>query len=57
MLPAIMPMEKNATIFKKIKTAKPELPRKSVIDNLVNYSRSLQIIRNPFGNSFIFQNN
>lgn len=50
-------MERNTIILKKIKTAKSEIPRKSIIQNLMNYSRSLQTVQNPFGNSFIFPNN
>lgn len=50
-------MKKNFTLLKKIKTTKSELPRKFIINNLMNYSKSLQTIPNPFGGSFVLSNN
>ena len=50
-------MDSKCTFFRKIKTVKVEHPKKTVIDNLLHYSKSIEIITNPFGNSFIISNN
>lgn len=53
----IKPMEKNNTLLKKIKISKGEFPRKFVIDNLLNYSKSLDVIKTSFGSNFVFSQN
>ena len=50
-------MDKKCTLLKRIKIVKLEHPPKSVIDNLLNYSKSIEIITNPFGCSFVVSNN
>ena len=50
-------MNKDATLLKRIKTVKVEQPHKSVIDNILSYSKSIEIITNPFGGVFIVSNN
>jgi len=50
-------MENKCTLLKKAKTVKIERPKKSLIDNLLNYSKSIEIITNPFGGVFIVSNN
>ncbi len=50
-------MDKKSTLFKRVKKVKIEQPKKSVIDSLLNYSKSLEIITNPFGSSFVVSNN
>ena len=49
-------MEKNLTILKTTKTTKIELPRKYVIDTLLNYSKSVEIVKNRVG-GFLLVNN
>jgi len=49
-------MEKNLTIFKPTKTTKTELPRKNIIDTLLNYSKSVEVVKNRFG-VFVLVNN
>ncbi len=49
-------MEKNLTIFKRTKTTKTELPRKNIIDALLNYSKSVEVVKNKFG-VFVLVNN
>jgi hypothetical protein len=49
-------MEKNITILKPTKTTKIELPRKYIIDALLNYSKSVEIVKNRFG-GFLLVNN
>lgn len=51
-----LPMEKNLTIFKPTKTTKTELPRKNIIDTLLNYSKSVEVVKNRFG-VFVLVNN
>lgn len=51
-----LPMEKNLTIFKRTKTTKTELPRKNIIDALLNYSKSVEVVKNKFG-VFVLVNN
>lgn len=46
-------MEQNSTPLKKKKSVRRMSPRKFIIDNLLNYSRSLSII----GTSMIVINN
>jgi len=50
-------MDKKCTLLKRIKIVKLEQPQKSLIDNLLNYSKSIEIITNPFGYSVIVSNN
>ncbi len=50
-------MEKNDTILKKIKSVKYELPRKFIIENLINYSRSIDTVYNPYGDNFVLSQN
>lgn len=50
-------MESKCTLLEKIKTVKIERPRKSLIDNLLAYSESIEIISSPFGGVFIVSNN
>jgi len=50
-------MDKKCTLYKRIKTVKVEYPKKSLIDNLLSYSKSIEIIENSFGNPFIVSNN
>lgn len=50
-------MEKSTTIFKKIKNVKNYSPRKSIIDNLISYSESLEIIQVPVEKVFLYSNN
>jgi lipid-binding SYLF domain-containing protein len=50
-------MNKESTLLKRIKTVKVEQPQKSVIDNLLSYSKSIEIITSQFGCSFIVSNN
>jgi len=46
-------MEQNSTPLKKKKSVRRMSPRKFIIDNLLNYSRSLTVI----GGSMILINN
>jgi hypothetical protein len=46
-------MEQNSTPLKKRKSVRRLSPRKFIIDNLLNYSRSLSVI----GGSMILLNN
>ncbi len=53
-------MDKNDTLVKpakKLKTTRLEKPRTSVIENILNYSKSLDVIQSPFVGSFVFVNN
>lgn len=53
-------MDNTSTLLKpskKIKTNKLQKPRAFIIDNLMNYSKSIDIISTPTGSSFILVNN
>ncbi len=50
-------MEKTDTIFKGKKSTKKASPRKFIINNLLNYSKSLSVGAFSLGNSFIVINN
>lgn len=50
-------MEKSATIFRKNKSVKSSLPRRSIIDNLINYSKSLEVMQRHTDKTFLFSNN
>ncbi len=53
----IMPMENTDTIFKRKKSTKRTSPRKFVINNLMNYSKSLTVGVLSLGKSFVIVNN
>jgi hypothetical protein len=50
-------MEKSATIFRKIKSSKSSSPRKSIIDNLISYSKSLDVIHEHQVKTLLYSNN
>ena len=41
-------MKEKVTIYKRIKSIKLERPRKSVIDNILNYSKMFKVERLEF---------
>lgn len=53
-------MDKNITLLKpakKLKTTQLSKPRTSVVDNILNYSKSMDVIKSPLVGSFVFVNN
>lgn len=50
-------MEQRSTILKKSKPARFFHPRKFIIDNLLNYSKSIKVVGLPLGNTLIALNN
>lgn len=50
-------MEQTSTLLKKRRTLRISAPRKFIIDNILNYSKSVSIVRYPIGNSFAVSNN
>ncbi len=49
-------MENVSTRYEK-KTVKKEKPSRSVIESILNYSRSLAVLTNPYGKSIMVINN
>ncbi len=49
-------MEKTSTLLKSKKIRSGYLPRKSVIQNILDYSKSLAVCESKFGN-IVFINN
>ena len=52
-----MPMENNETLLNRVKSQKTEVPRRSVIKNLINYSKSLEVFKDRYNQVFLFVNN
>lgn len=51
-----LPMEKPSTLLKSKKIRSGYLPRKSVIQNILDYSKSLAVCESKFG-KIVFINN
>lgn len=50
-------MEQRSTLLRGKKTPSRLLPRRHVIENILNYSKSMSIIRFPLGDSIMMINN
>jgi hypothetical protein len=50
-------MDKNLTLLEEKKTVKAERPRRSVIQNILNYSKSLQVVPTTLGVTLMLINN
>lgn len=49
-------MEKTSTLFEK-KTVKQEKPSRRVINNIMNYSKSLSVVSGVYGRAVFLINN
>jgi hypothetical protein len=49
-------MNKNVTNFKEKQTTAISLPRKSVIDKILNYSLAMQLIKSNLGDIVLLNN-
>lgn len=50
-------MEHRSTILRKNKSTRLFSPRKFIIDNILNYSKSMSVVNLPMGNTLIALNN
>lgn len=51
-------MEKTSTLLQEEKkTMKADRPRRSVIQNILNYSKAMQVVSTSCGMSFLLLNN
>ena len=48
--------EKSATPLKEKKVFDLFIPRKHIIENILNYSKSLEVFKTPYGHIFVSNN-